>query len=89
MSDRAREGLVPVDFTEANRVGHYGDLEAVPLWREGEALISCWRAGWRDRLRILLTGRIWLQAVGAKHPVVALYTVYPWALGPPEKQEDA
>lgn len=35
---------------------------------------SCWRANWRDRLRILLTGNVWLSVQGNTHPPLKLYT---------------
>lgn len=35
-------------------------------------LISCWEMGWRERLRALLRGRVYLCILGDRHPPVTL-----------------
>ena len=41
--------------------------------------ISCWTGTWRDRLRFLLTGRVWLWVVsGRTQPPVYVGTESPW-----------
>ena len=32
----------------------------LPVYRDGEHYISCWRMGFRERLRALLFGRVWV-----------------------------
>jgi hypothetical protein len=40
-------------------------------YQDGTRFIeSCWRAGWRERLRVLLTGRVYLLVMGERHPPV-------------------
>lgn len=34
---------------------------------------SCWHADWRDRLRILFHGNVWLSIQGNTHPPLKLY----------------
>ncbi len=51
------------------------DEECSPLlvFRDGTQCISCWRPSWRERLSILLFGRVWLYVVsGRTQPPVAL-----------------
>lgn len=66
----------PVRFREANtlwegwpaddRRQEVGDL---PAYTDGNLTISCWRMGFRERLRALFTGRIWLHLHGRQPPV--------------------
>lgn len=32
-------------------------------------MVSCWRLGWRERLKLLLTGRLWLMQRTLGHPL--------------------
>lgn len=45
-------------------------------------IISCWRMNWQQRLKVLLTGRIWLDIWGTIQPPVALEVDRPF------KQDD-
>ncbi len=61
--------ISPVAFEEAN-----GSLVAprdfdeecgsLPCYRDGKQVISCWSLSWRDRLKLLFTGRLWLGVAG-------------------------
>ena len=68
----------PARFPESNFVwqGWPADdtrdqVEDLPAYRDEPAgvTISCWRMSWRERLRILLAGRVWLQLWGSHPPV--------------------
>lgn len=71
--------LSPVKFPEANRsltkpVGMTDD-ECGSLWvyTDGIECFSCWKLGWRERLNVLLHGKVWLSVVsGYTQPPVAL-----------------
>lgn len=54
--------MQPTRFPEANRKLTLPGEDSAPLWihTDGQACISCWRLNWRDRLRALLHGRVWL-----------------------------
>ena len=44
---------------------------ALCTYTDGTPFIeSCWRADWRERLRVLLTGRVYLMVMGTRHPPV-------------------
>jgi hypothetical protein len=51
----------PVKFPQANATlkgppdSGIGDL---PVHRDGEKILSCWQLGWRERLRILVSGKL-------------------------------
>ena len=77
--------MKPVDFSEQNKVlvkpegmtdKECGDL---PIHQHGEFCISCWGGGWRDRLRFLFTGKVWLWVwSGQTQPPVKVVTENPW-----------
>jgi hypothetical protein len=69
----------PIDFLQKN-----GDLlkptgmtdrecASLPCYRDGREVISCWRATWRERISVLMHGRVWLRVLsGATQPPVSL-----------------
>jgi len=55
----------PIDFQQANCVYAANQPEYLPLpalkdGGPGEQVTSCWRLTWRERIRLLLTGKLWL-----------------------------
>lgn len=83
--------MKPVDFPESNFT-----LGAIPMpggakcedlktFRSDDGFhISCWKAGWRDRLRILFSGQVWLWVwSGRSAPPVSVQAYRPdWKYGP-------
>ncbi len=43
----------------------------LPIYNDGHTCVSCWRPTWRERLSILIFGRVWLGVVsgGTQPPV--------------------
>jgi hypothetical protein len=71
--------MEPITFKQANvnlqKPPSMTDEECspLPIFADGEQCISCWRPTWRERLSILLFGRVWLFVVmGRTQPPVAL-----------------
>ena len=71
--------LEPFKFPEANRnlvkPANMTDEECHSLWvyTDGVDCISCWKLSWRERLNVLLHGKIWLDVLsGLTQPPVAL-----------------
>lgn len=72
----------PVTFPEANTKlvapddqpfdHNVKSIAPLPAWRDSWQITSCWRPTWRERLSILLFGRVWLTVLGANQPPVAL-----------------
>jgi hypothetical protein len=68
--------MKPHKFPQAFRTlkmpaGHEG--HDLPTWTDGKEVLSCWRAGWRERLIFLFTGRVWLWVMsGATQPPVCV-----------------
>lgn len=45
----------------------------LPVWSNGQQCVSCWRPSWRERLSILIFGRVWLWVwSGRTQPPVRL-----------------
>lgn len=56
----------------------------LPVFRDGQVCISCWRGTWWDRLRFLFTGRVWLWVhMGRTQPPVYVGTDCPFYLAGP------
>lgn len=64
----------PIPFKEQNAVVGAGQPEYIPLpvLHEGLRVTSCWRTTWRDRLRILFTGRIYVTCLTFGAPLQPL-----------------
>ena len=73
----------PTNFEGSNKrllppAGHEDDV--TPLWvrHHNGICTSTWKMTWRERLRVLMTGRIWFSAWGRTHPPVMLSTERPF-----------
>lgn len=67
--------MKPVEFEEANHIYGAGQPEylELPAHRvkddpKGTALF-CWQLSWRERLRVLCTGRIWHWVLTFRQPL--------------------
>ena len=64
--------MKPIKFTEQNCVYAKDQPEYLPLpvhKTEDGMVISCWALTWRERLRVLLTGRMWWSVLTFNHPL--------------------
>lgn len=68
--------MTPKNFKQANRIlkGPDGsDIQDLPSYTDGQQCISCWALTWRERLTLLLTGRVWLYVMsGHTQPPVCV-----------------
>ena len=74
----------PIPFPEANSTYAKDQPEYLPLpaFREPDGTVtSCWGLSWRERLQVLLTGRVWVTVLTFNQPLqpLALRTGYPFA----------
>ena len=60
----------PIHFEQENCIlkGNSPDVNDLPVYRGGGNVISCWKFPFLKRLRILLTGKVWLVVRGETHP---------------------
>ena len=66
----------PITFAEQNFVwkGWPSDttrvaVEDLPAYRHDGETISCWRLSWRERVRVVFAGCVWLRVQGDQPPV--------------------
>ena len=59
----------PIQFKEANGTlaGQTPDVGDLPVYRDGEYVISCWRIPFWKRLKVLWSGRVFLAVQGHTH----------------------
>lgn len=73
----------PSDFKYSNTVlnppkdaeysDNVSDVIPLPVWTDGEQCVSCWRPSLRERISILLFGKVWLGVLsGRSQPPVYL-----------------
>ena len=66
----------PVQFKQANDVLLHGETDAsdLPIFRADTFIVSCWQLPWIRRLRVLITGKMYLVVQGQTHPPVYIET---------------
>lgn len=67
--------IKPIDFKQANKeitgANGIGDL---PVHDDGVSMVSCWQISFRERLKILFRGRVYVAILGDLHPPIWLDT---------------
>ncbi len=63
--------MTPITFKEASVVyaENQPEYQSLPVWRDDEKTISCWELTWRERLKLLFTGRLWLMQLNYNTPL--------------------
>lgn len=65
----------PTKFEHSNRQlnpsgAAYSDnvtgVEPLHVWTDGEQCLSLWRPSWRERLSVLLFGRVWMALLSGE-----------------------
>ena len=72
--------MKPFKFEQANKnllkPENMTDEECSSLWvyNDGTRCVSCWRLTWKERLKVLFFGRVWLTVLsGESQPPVWLF----------------
>ncbi len=70
--------MKPVEFKHQNTViakdqPQYMRLPALKIDNPGGEVISCWEMSFKDRLKVLFTGRIWLSLLSFNKPLTPSY----------------
>lgn len=75
MLDQQAE-LSPGPFPEARSVlsapPGMPNCGALPCYRDGNVVVSCWPLSWRARLLVLFGAKVWMQVPGRTQMPVAL-----------------
>lgn len=57
--------MKPVNFPHANvtLAKHQPEYIELPAWRsaDNEEFVTCWKLSWWERIRLLITGELWLR----------------------------
>lgn len=78
--------MKPIDFKESTKVlGRPSTMTAeecgsLPVWSDGRQCVSCWKPSFRERLKILFSGKVWLGvlSMGSQPPVyVTADSIFP------------
>lgn len=85
--------MKPVEFPQQNidwkkpRSMTDEECSSLPAYRDEEHSISCWHLDWKERLKVLFTGQVWLWIwMGGQQPPVMISTKLPW---PKKRKENA
>lgn len=62
--------MEPIKFKQSNITlrapkGQEKSCGSLPVYRDDDQIISCWQLSFKERLRALLIGRIWLGIQGS------------------------
>jgi len=83
MAESRKEGekhLNPIKFKEQNTIFAKPEsmtdeqCNSLPTYRDNTEIISCWKMGIKERIRVLFTGIVWLSIYGNDMPPVWLGT---------------
>ena len=64
--------MKPIEFKEQNCIYAKNQPEYLPLpvYKTGDGTVkSCWKLSFHERLKVLLTGKIWLMVMTFNHPL--------------------
>lgn len=60
----------PIEFPEANAMfAEESEYLPLPAWTDESEVVHCWRGTWRDRLRFLFTGKMWVHVLTFGKPL--------------------
>lgn len=67
----------PIEFKQQNTVftapdGMEDKVEQLPAFCGEGQVISCWRMSFWERLKLLITGRLWFSVIGNAQPPIWL-----------------
>ncbi len=64
--------MKPIDFAQSTKVLQRpstmteSECQSLPVWGDGNQCVSCWKATFKERLKILFTGKVWLGVLSGK-----------------------
>jgi hypothetical protein len=75
--------MKPVPFKQQTVVyaKDQSEYNPLPAYKDSEGLvISCWKLSWRERIKLLVTGRVWVMVLTFNNPLqpMSVDTNNPW-----------
>ena len=56
--------MKPINFNESNTVYVADGCGDLPVYKDESQIASCWKLSFKERIKALLYGRIWLCVLG-------------------------
>lgn len=86
---QSKSQMKPIDFPQSTKVLQRPEnmldeeCKPLPIWSDGKQCVSCWRPTLKERVRILMSGKVWLGvAAGNTQPPVYITGETPFVLPP-------
>jgi len=76
--------MEPTKFAENNftlKGTNYEGVSDLPVYLDDKYVISCWAVSWIDRIKLLLSGKVWFWCIGSNHPPISLSIDNPFKHG--------
>lgn len=70
--------MKPIKFKGQNTTFIADGCGDLPAYKDDDQIISCWKGSIIDRVRYLLTGKIWFSVYGQSQPPIWLSTDDPF-----------
>lgn len=69
--------MTPIKFKQCNRVYGEGQPEYLPLpalavGDDNDTVITCWQLTFRERLKVLFSGRFWFSMLNFRRPLTPI-----------------
>lgn len=64
--------MKPIDFLQSTKVLQRpstmaeDECQSLPVWGDGKQCVSCWKATFKERVKILFTGKVWLGVLSGR-----------------------
>lgn len=67
-----------INFEDANvnfaeKQDEYSTLPALRIGDEDDTIITCWGLSFKERVRVLFTGKIWMSELNFRRPLTPRY----------------
>ena len=67
--------MTPMEFDEMTGTAakDQPEYENLPMFRDDNEVVSCWKMTWRERFKALFTGKVWLHLQVGSRPITPSY----------------
>ena len=64
--------MKPIDFPQSTKVLQRpstmteSECQSLPVWNDGKQCVSCWKLSFKERIKVLFHGKVWLGVLSGK-----------------------
>lgn len=64
--------MKPTDFKQSTKVLQRpstmaeSECQSLPVWSDGKQCVSCWKLSFKERIKVLFHGKVWLGVLSGK-----------------------